>query len=99
MSRATVSSQARADLKDIWNYIAERDVQAADRVLADLREAIGKVARMPGIGHPRREVADKRFRFWTVRSYLIAYYPDTKPIEIVRVVHGARNFKKLFNRK
>ena len=32
--------------------------------------------------------------FWPVHSYLITYR-DSKPLRIVRVVHGRRNLKKL----
>ena len=30
-------------------------------------------------------------RFWTVCLYLIVYRPDPRPIEMVRVLHGARD--------
>jgi antitoxin ParD1/3/4/toxin ParE1/3/4 len=30
-------------------------------------------------------------KFWPVYSYLIVYSPDTRPLEIVRVLHGARD--------
>jgi antitoxin ParD1/3/4/toxin ParE1/3/4 len=54
-----------------------------------------KLARTPGIGHFREDLADRRQRFFLVYSYLIVYRPETKPLHIVRVVHGARDVQAL----
>jgi len=51
---------------------------------------------MPGIGHSRTDVEDPRYRFWRIHSYIIAYRIDTKPITIARVLHGARDFRRIF---
>lgn len=56
------------DLNDIWDYIANDSIEAADRVLSSLRSAMIKLARSPGIGHGREELADKRHRFILVYS-------------------------------
>jgi hypothetical protein len=48
--------------------------------------------RRPGIGHHWRDLADVRYRFWTVYSYVIAYR-EANPLEIVVVVHGARHLE------
>jgi antitoxin ParD1/3/4/toxin ParE1/3/4 len=58
-----------------------------------------KLAEFPGIGHLREDVTDEPIRFWCVYSYLIAYRPHTKPLEILRIVHGARDLGPLFRRK
>jgi antitoxin ParD1/3/4/toxin ParE1/3/4 len=92
----TLSAEARRDVLLIWNRIAEQNIDAADRVKAELRLAMQQLARMPGMGHRRQDVRNPRYRFWSVYSYVIAYFRDTKPLQIVRVVHGAQNFKKLF---
>ena len=54
MSRArfVVTPEARADLLDIWNYIAEDSIESADRVLARLYDAFTRLAEAPGMGHP-----------------------------------------------
>jgi toxin ParE1/3/4 len=96
VSHYTLSARARLDIQLIWNYIAEHNFDAADRVRNELREAMKLLSDMPGLGHHRSDVKNPRLRFWSVRSYVIAYNPDAKPIHIVRVVHGAQNFKKLF---
>ncbi len=99
MSRHILSDHAKLDLQQIWNYIAEDNIDAADRVRDELRSAMRQLAETPGIGHTRVDVSDRRIRFWSVYSYLIAYVPDSKPLTIVRVVHGARNIKAIFRKK
>jgi toxin ParE1/3/4 len=54
-----------------------------------------QLAEMPGLGHERRDVKNPKYRFWKVYSYLIAYVPNTKPLRVIRIVHGARNIGKL----
>jgi plasmid stabilization system protein ParE len=51
---------------------------------------------MPGMGHRRTDVRDQRYHFWRVRSYIIAYRYDANDLTIVRVLHGARDFRTIF---
>ena len=62
---------AEQDISDIWDYIADDNIEAADRVLDALENAMVKLAKNPSIGHWREELADKRHRFFLVYSYLI----------------------------
>jgi plasmid stabilization system protein ParE len=45
--------EAFADLDEIWEHIAEDNVDAADRVLADIHAVLRTLAASPQIGHPR----------------------------------------------
>jgi antitoxin ParD1/3/4/toxin ParE1/3/4 len=49
----------------------------------------------PGIGHLRPDLTDADGRFWPVFKYLVIYRPDTKPLEIVRVLHGRRDVERI----
>ena len=51
------------------------------------------------MGHHREDLADARHRFWTVYSYIIAYRDQTKPLEIIAIVHGARQLEAFFQRR
>ena len=83
------SPAARQDLLDLWEYIAQDDINAADRLRDAIEQAVEHLAAMPGIGHRRDDLAgDLPVRFLAVRSYLIIYRADTDPLEIVRVVSG-----------
>ena len=54
-----------------------------------------KLAKNPGIGHWREEPIDKRHRFLLVYSYLIVYRHETKPLQIIRVLHAARDVQSI----
>jgi plasmid stabilization system protein ParE len=88
--------QARVDLLEIWHYIANDSVAAADKVNDKIELAIRGLAEMPGKGHTRRDVKDESYRFWSVYSYVIAYRYDASTLTVVRVVHGARDFRSIF---
>lgn len=62
-----------------------------------MRTAMQRLAQMPGIGHVREDLADETLRFLPVRSYLIIYRPDARPIQIVRVVSGYRDIAELLS--
>jgi toxin ParE1/3/4 len=53
------SPKARADILDIWLYIAERNPAAADRVLDAIEHVCGLIAAQPLIGRERREIAPR----------------------------------------
>jgi toxin ParE1/3/4 len=87
--------QARRDLLDIWEHIAQDNLDAADRVVAAIDEASRLLAHLPGIGHTRPDVSDPRYRFWRVHSYLLAYRVSETDLVIIRLIHGARDVRRL----
>lgn len=94
-----LAPEALQDLQDIWDFIAEGNPDAAGRVQEELFEAFEGLASMPGKGHQREDLTDKPVRFFTVRSYLIVYRPDTVPLQIVGVLHGARDIPALLRQR
>ena len=52
----------------------------------------------PDIGHLRRDLTLQDVRFWSVFSYLVIYRPGTQPLEIVRVLHGKRDVRRLLEK-
>ncbi|MGA2556890.1 MAG: type II toxin-antitoxin system RelE/ParE family toxin [Verrucomicrobiota bacterium] len=101
MSDYLIAPAARTDLEEIWSYIAIdlQNADAADGVRDELFDALGKLARTPGIGHFRRDLAGEPLRFWCVRSYLIIYRSEKRPVEIVRVLYGARDVQAILGGK
>ena len=92
MSGYAFHPDAFADLDEIWEYIAEDDVDAADRVLADIHSTLITLAASPHIGHRRPDLTTRPLRFHVVgHAYLIAYAPAEKPLWVVAVFHGRRN--------
>jgi plasmid stabilization system protein ParE len=94
MMAVLVTPSARRDLLQIWDYIAADSADAADRVIANIHDDFRKIADAPGIGHTRQEL-DPVYRVWSIYSYLIVYRPDTRPLQIIRVVSGYRDLSKV----
>ncbi len=95
MTPFVLTPLAEQDLDEIWTYLAEDRIVTADRVLSALEKAMRKLAKTPGIGHLREDLADRRHRFFLVYSYLIVYRPDSKPLQVIRVLHAARDVRAL----
>ena len=92
MKTFRLSAQAAREVENIWEYIAKDDVAAASRVRLEFYEAFQKLADRPGIGHPRHDLTGQPVRFWPVRSYLVVYKADSRPLEIVRVCSRCQRF-------
>ena len=60
MKDFVLTPRAELDLVEIWEYVAQDDMDAADRVLDELEEAMYKLAQMPGMGHVREDLVDRR---------------------------------------
>ena len=52
MSGYAFHPDAFTDLDEIWEFIAEDNIDAADRVLADIHAVLRTLAASPHIGHP-----------------------------------------------
>ena len=95
-ARYVLTPLAEADLDEIWDYAAERfGFDVADRVLESLQQAFRLLADNPAIGHARADIAPPPYSFWPVGPSLIAFRPDMKPLQIVRVVRGERDWSGL----
>jgi len=84
------SRKARSDLSEIWRYIAERNEAAADRVLDEIERVCRLIATRPKMGRERPELKTD-IRSFGVMSWVIFYRIDSEFIEIVRVLHTARD--------
>jgi antitoxin ParD1/3/4/toxin ParE1/3/4 len=95
MADFVLTPAAESDILGILDYIERDNPPAAIRVREALLDAMRLLAERPGIGHTRADLADEAVRFWPVFSYLVIYRPDMKPIQIVRVLHGKRDVRRL----
>jgi toxin ParE1/3/4 len=94
MSRYRLTEQARQDLDDIWLYIAEDNLAAADHFLDTLYEKFVLLAEQPLWGRLRPELA-LNLRSFPVGNYVIFYRPIDNGIEVAWVLHGAREIDAL----
>src|SRR5438067_9012640 len=90
-----VSSRATADLDEIWSYIAQDNPAAADKFISAFFTRFANLAAMPKMGRLREELSHDLRSFSAVR-YVIFYRLKEDGVEIVRVLHGARNISPLF---
>ena len=64
MSRFQLTRQSIADLSEIWDYIAEDNLDAADRLLDRFDQAFASLPEMPSMGHKREDLTSKNVLFW-----------------------------------
>ena len=98
--RYVLAPEAAFDLVQIWRYLKkEAGIEVADRVESAIRDKIIFLAKFPGGGHSRKDLTDEPVKFFTVYSYLIVYRPETKPLEIVAIIHGQRDVEWLLKNR
>jgi toxin ParE1/3/4 len=95
MSRIRISHRAEADLDEIWLHVAETNARAADRFVAKIVKKYQALLRFPEMGTLCEDLAP-RLRSLAVGNYAIFYRPIDDGIEIIRVVHAARDLPSLF---
>ena len=99
MKRFELTRQAHADLQNIWDFIAQDSLDAADRVLDEFQHTIARLAAMPGIGHTREDLTTQDILFWPMYSYLILYRKNSAPLLIVGVLHGRRTLQPILEER
>jgi toxin ParE1/3/4 len=90
-----LTSQAQLDLDEIWLFIAEDNIEAADKFHDLLLSKLITLAEQPLIGRLRDELRPN-VRGFPVGSYVIFYRDTPEHIEIIRVLHGARDIENTF---
>ncbi len=92
---STKAPSADIDLLEIWSYISQDSFDAADQFLDQLEQQFDLLASSPLIGKKRDELIPG-LRSLTYKNYLIFYRTRNGNVEIIRVLHGARDIEKLF---
>ena len=90
-----VTAEAEADLDQITTYIAERSIEIALNFVQELREKCESLADAPR-GYPLVPRLERLgIRSHPFGNYLIFYRVGTNAIEVVHVLHGARDYERL----
>ncbi len=91
---------AQRDLDEIADYLSKRSLRAAIRFSHEVSHSFQQLAEMPELGglyesaHPALEGA----RVWRVRKfkkYLMFYRVVQQDVQMLRVLHGARDIESL----
>lgn len=95
MARVTRRPLAAADIFDIWDHIAADSLAAADRWVDKLDEKFQLLSSQPLMGREREELSAS-LRSFPFGRYMIFYVPIADGIDVVRVLHGARDVDAVF---
>ena len=98
MNRVRISRRADADVDGIADYIAKQNPSAADRVADELLEAFSILGQEPLLGESRHDLGAD-LRGFVVTPYLILYRALDDGVEVVRVIHGARDIKAVIEQE
>jgi toxin ParE1/3/4 len=87
--------RAHDDLAQIVDYIAADNLSAAVSWLERMETLFHLLAAQPEIGEQRRSKQFKRLRRHVSQNYVIYYLPVTDGVQILRVLHAARDDEEL----
>ncbi len=102
MSSYALTPLAKVDIFDIWSYIADDSEDIANRVEQAIYDACAFVAEAPMRGHSRSDLTSRGLRFWTLPrypNYTVVYRPETSPLQVVAVLHGKRNLRRILKQR
>lgn len=89
------ASPAEWDLREIWRYVAQDNLAAADSLIKRIGEKCQMLAAHPEMGQRRPELSPD-LRSFVVGNYVVFYRPIEQGIEVARVIHSARDIDALF---
>jgi len=95
MLKITLLPSAKHDLDEIWDYIAEDNLSAADRLIETFDQKLYLLAENPKLGAVRFRLAPG-LRIFPVGHYNIFNRHDGTGIEVIRVLRASRNTEGKF---
>jgi toxin ParE1/3/4 len=94
-----LAPQAGADIDEAWHYVASNgNIEAADRLVDLLTDRFLALARFPQLGRSREDEFGPGHRSLVAGDYVIVYLLDGTSVNILRIVHGKRDFDLIFPR-
>jgi toxin ParE1/3/4 len=90
MPRILRTEQSRLDFLEIWEFIAADNLAEANKLIDLFDTKLAILAVSPHLGRERSELAPN-LRSLPIGNYLIFYRPLTDGIQLIRVLHGARD--------
>jgi toxin ParE1/3/4 len=89
MPRIERTTRAEEDAVAIWEYIAQDNPTAATELIFSIEKLITRLAELPESAEAVPIIAPA-VRRASLGSYVLYYRPITDGIELLRVLHGAR---------
>ena len=97
MAKVLISPKAEKDIDDIADYIALDHPERAVKFLRFLSKKLIDLASTPLIGR-ERPALELGLRSFPIDSYIIFYKPLDDGIDIIRIIHSARDIDHIFTR-
>ena len=96
--------QAKRDLVELADYLDQRSQALSDRFLEAVERTLTSLAGMPGLGapYPLQNPALQGLRHSAIQGFpnhIVFYLPTADGIDVVRVLHGARNIESILERE
>lgn len=95
MRAVKVALTAQEDLQSIWEYVAQYNIEAANRLIKEITGKFTLLRDYPHVGREQNNLL-VNLRSFTIKDYLIFYQPFENGVEILRVLHGSRNVESIF---
>ncbi|MCU0866121.1 MAG: type II toxin-antitoxin system RelE/ParE family toxin [Planctomycetes bacterium] len=91
-----LTATAARDVESALEFVASRDgLDRAMKLHDAFSQAFLRLAGRPGLGRVRSELTGESVRWWTVFDWLVLYQPNEVGIDVLTVVHGARELRNL----
>ena len=91
MATVKFSASAENDLLEAWLYVADENMDAADRMLVGIDAEAKQLLEQPKMGRVRNELAEGLRSWPTSTPYIIFYFENNGSILVARVLHHARD--------
>jgi len=89
------TTNAKAQLLRLDDYIFERSPKGAERVVDDIYDAVNLLQNLPFLGREGR-VKGTREIVISKTPYVVAYRIQRETIQILAVIHGAQRWPETF---
>lgn len=94
--RYTLSTQARQDLKDIKDYIAQDSLDRAEQFVKAIAKRLQSLANFPSMGR-RYEAIAPNLRGLPIGNYIIFYRVTEQSLSVERILSGYRDLDAIFS--
>lgn len=96
LRRIEIAERALNDLEEIWLHLSETSEKNADKILRQITDKFQKLLSFPEMGKERNDLL-VGLRIFPTGKFMIFYQRVDPGIEIVRVVHGSRDIRQVFD--
>ena len=96
MDEFVLTELAEQDLNDLWEYLAVRNLDAADQTIQEIQDTLRGLAQKRLFGHPRTDLTDKPVLFKFVHErYALIYRADRTPLVVICIAGATQDLSAI----